>query len=311
MMGSTYPQPILPDSARHIFRAVSDLLSDADITVGNLEGTIGEGGTTRKKLSKRTYAFRMPKGYVNILKNAGFDLLALANNHINDFGLAGMQSTMNLLDLVGISYSGPEGEIAYLQLNDFKVAFIAFGFSPNCYSIFDIERAQQEVAGLKQAGNIVIVSFHGGSEGRRSLHTKDELEYLFSEPRGNVVKFARSVIDSGADLVIGHGPHVPRAIELYKKRLIAYSLGNFCTYGYFNLDRECGLSLILDVELDRTGKFIAGRILPVYQQKPGIPLPDSLGRTIELIKSLSVQDFSNSCPDIKDDGSIFPPWVNE
>lgn len=308
MMGSTYPVQVLPESCQSIFDDVREILADADITIGNLEGTICDAGWTNKRRSRTTYAFRMPKNYVNVLKDAGFDLLGLANNHINDFGRYGMNTTMELLDMVGIGYSGPVGKIAYREVKGINVAYIAFGFSPNCYSILDVRQAQRQVAALKRAGYIVLVSFHGGSEGRRALRTKNIDEFLYGEPRGNVIEFAHSVIDSGADLVLGHGPHVPRAIELYKDRLIGYSLGNFCTYGYFNLDRECGLSLILEVELNNEGKFVIARMWPVYQKKPGIPVIDSLARTIGLIKTLSLQDFPHSYPQITEDGTIYSRW---
>ncbi len=308
MMGSTYPVPILPERPESIFNNVASFLADADLTIGNLEGNILEGGMTLKKKSKYTYAFRMPKKYANILKDAGFDLLSLANNHINDFGLYGLNSTMAMLDMAGIQYSGPIGKIAHLTVKGIKIAFIAFGFSPNCYSIFDIKKAQQEVAALKRDSAVVIVYFHGGSEGSRAVRTRNENEIFAGEMRGNVVKFARGVIDSGADLVIGSGPHVLRGMEIYRERLIAYSLGNFCTYGQFNLNNECGISIILEIELVRDGKFLIGRIWPVYQEKPGIPKFDSLGQSIELIKRLSSLDFSLSCPKIEDNGTIYSEW---
>jgi len=308
MMGSTYPTPILPEKPESLFSDVQHILSDADITIGNLEGTILDGGMTLKRSSKYTYAFRMPKHYANLLKDAGFDLLSVANNHVNDFGLYGLNTTMAMLDMVGIGYSGPKGKIARLVINGVKVIFVAFCFSPNCYSIHDIPAAQREVAALKRDSTIVIVAMHGGAEGTRALRTRNEDELYLGEARGNLVAFAHSVIDSGADLVIGHGPHVPRAFELYRERLIAYSLGNFCTYGRFNLNGACGLSLILDAQLDFRGRFVVGRIWPVYQEKPGIPMRDSLSRSIALIKLLSQQDFGRSAPAIGPDGTIHAGW---
>jgi hypothetical protein len=83
------------------------------------------------------------------------------------------------------------------------------------------------------------------------------------------------MIDNGADVVFGHGPHVTRAIEVYKDRFISYSLGNFCTYGRFNLAGPNGIAPIVKLNVDITGKFVSGRIIPVYQPWPGGVKPDN------------------------------------
>jgi hypothetical protein len=149
-----------------------------------------------------------------------------------------------------------------------------------------------------------VVSFHGGTEGLRALHTKDAEEYLGSESRGNVVRFAHTVIDQGADLVIGHGPHVPRALELYNDKLIAYSLGNFCTYGIISIKQEKGLAPILSVSLDKNGDFVRGKIYSFKQKYPGFPLPDKKRRAARLIKQLSKTDFPDSTISIDNLGNF-------
>ncbi|MEW6685771.1 MAG: CapA family protein [Candidatus Edwardsbacteria bacterium] len=308
MMGSTFPSPILPpNDGGELFSAVKSELSGSDIALGNLEGPLCNGGQTCKKVGNRhNYAFRSPTHYVKNLVDAGFDVLNLANNHIRDFGERGIQSTRQALDSAGIKYTGLIGDIVYLTVKGKKVSVIGFSPHSRTYSLLDIPKAQRIVADLKTRNNIVIVTFHGGSEGTRALHTKDRFEKLFGEPRGNVVRFSHSVIDSGADLVLGHGPHVPRALEVYKERLIAYSLGNFCTYGRIGLAGERGLSLILKVNLDSAGRFLDGRIIPTYQKHPGVPMPDSACRSIKLIKNLSQVDFPLTGPDISEDGLIKP-----
>jgi hypothetical protein len=124
-------------------------------------------------------------------------------------------------------------------------------------------------------------------------------------PRGNVVKFSRAVVDSGADFVWGHGPHIPRAMEIYNDRLIAYSLGNFCTWG-FNLGDERGYAPILKVVLDSTGVFQHGKIISGIQRTYKYLALDSLHRAAKLVKELSVQDFPDSAPIISDQGMIYP-----
>lgn len=308
MMGSSYPTPILPASdGKELFDMVKAELTNSDITIGNLEAPFGDSGKLAKdSTEKHNYAFLTPISYVKNLKDAGFDIMNLANNHICDFGKVGFKTTRRVLDSAGIKYAGLVGDIAELKIRDKTI--IAIGFSPHygTYSLLNIPRAQRIVARLKQKADIVIVSFHGGSEGIKSLHTRDTFEYQYDDPRGNVVQFAHAVIDSGADLVLGHGPHVPRALEIYKDKLIAYSLGNFCTYGRFEMAGENGLSLILKVNLNDSGKFVVGKITPLYLEPPGIPLPDSVGRSIELIRDLSHYDFPLTAPEIEDDGLILP-----
>ncbi len=308
MMGSTYPTPILPPKdGKDLFSMVKNDLIWCDLTIGNLEAPFCDSYKPDKDTSnKNNFIFRTPARYVKNLADAGFDVVNLANNHIGDFGKEGINSTKQVLEYSNIKYTGLLGDIAELKIKNKRIFVI--GFSPHygTYSLLNIPKAQRIVARLKRKGDIVIVTFHGGNEGYKALHTKDTLEFLFDDPRGNVVKFSHAVIDSGADLVFGHGPHVPRALEIYKNKLIAYSLGNFCPYGRFNVKGVNGLSLILKVNLDFTGNFIEGKIIPLYQESPGIPKPDSIGRSIKLINNLSQYDFPLTAPDIDIYGVITP-----
>ena len=115
-----------------------------------------------------------------------------------------------------------------------------------------------------------------------------------------------TVIDAGADLVLGHGPHVMRGMEVYKNRLIAYSLGNFCTYGWFQLAGETALTEILEVRLGQDGKFLGGKIHGGHQEGRGGPVLDGTGASIRKIRELSTADFGTSAPNILDDGSVTP-----
>lgn len=305
MMGSTYPTDNLPTKqGRDLFENVSPILKDADVTVGNLEGVFLTGGKTKKQIKKgRCYAFRMPPDFVSNLVDAGFDYMNLANNHMNDFGTEGIASTITALTNVGIEYGGPDGVIGRLEVGGRKIAIISFSTSPRTNSLFEIEEAQRIVAEQAKIHDIVIVSLHGGGEGVNFLHTRDTFEVFMGWPRGNVVKFAQAVVDSGADFVWGHGPHVPRALEIYNDRLIAYSLGNFCTWG-FNLGDERGYAPILKVVLDSTGIFMQGEIISALQRTYQSPVIDTNNNAARLIKRLSIEDFPNTSPVIDDNGRI-------
>jgi hypothetical protein len=306
MMGSDYPAPNLPpDNGRAIYAQVKHILQDADLTLGNLEGTLLTGGVCAKKIEKgRCYAFRTPPEFAHRLIDAGFDYVNLANNHMNDFGTNGIAATIKSCEDVDLACGGPYGATAEFDIRGVKVVIVSFSTSPNSNTIFKIEEAQRIIAEHSRTHDITIVSFHGGGEGLKFLHTKDISEVFMGWPRGNVVAFAHAVIDSGADFVWGHGPHVPRALEVYKDRLIAYSLGNFCTWG-FNLGDERGYAPILEVELDSAGVFCGGQIHSAVQGTYKYLELDTLHRAAGLMKALSEEDFTDTAPLVSKNGHIF------
>ena len=305
MMGSDYPVKMLPPSeGAFLFENVGFVLRSADLTMGNLEGVLLSGGVCAKKMARgKVYAFRTPPSFAENLVTAGFDFMNLANNHLNDFGAGGVISTAKTLEEHGISFGGPGGKIGEFELGGKKTAIVCFSTSPGTNQVFDIAAAQHKVAEAARQNDIVIASFHAGGEGPRYLHTRDTFEYFLGQPRGNVVAFARAVIDSGADLVWGHGPHVPRAFELYKNRLIAYSLGNFCTWG-FNLADERGYAPVLKVVLDSTGVFMHGNVISVLQHPGRSLMVDASHRAARLIRRFSAEDFPRSAPLMMADGTI-------
>ncbi len=306
MMGSDYPlRNLPPNNGQKLFKNVNSTLMNADLTFGNLEGTLLRGGVCTKEVKKGLcYAFRTPPEWAVNLVDAGFDFLNLANNHMNDFGTGGINGTVKALTDVGLQYGGSYKKVGQFNVKGTRVAIVSFSTSPNTNSVLEITKAQQIVAEQAKLNDIVVVSFHAGGEGLKSLHTRDTFEYFMGSPRGNVVEFSRAVIDSGADFVWGHGPHVPRAIEMYKDRLIAYSLGNFCTWG-FNLVDELGYAPILKVELDSSGVFQKGDIFSAIQGTYKSLELDSLNRAAKLIKRLSEEDFPQSAPIIMDNGKIY------
>lgn len=312
MMGTIYPVDILPpDDGKGIFKAIQGEFQGGDIVFGNLEGSLCDEAKPVKckvPLSKNCFEFVMPTRYAGHLKEAGFSVLNIANNHILDAGFEGAESTITTLRKAGIQVTGGE-TIANLTKNGKKIAVPGFSYkaSPYAYSILDIPEAQEIVSRLKKDHDIVIVSFHGGAEGKHALHIPKDDETFLEENRGNVIKFARAVIDAGADMVIGHGPHVLRAMEVYKGKLIAYSLGNFLTYALFNLKGPNSLSAILRARIDAaTGNFLVGRLVPVRLANGGIPEPDPTGESIRLIRELTAADIKPQSIVIEDNGVIRP-----
>ncbi|MEZ4999451.1 MAG: CapA family protein [Bacteroidales bacterium] len=150
----------------------------------------------------------------------------------------------------------------------------------------------------------MIVSFHGGAEGAEYQHVSGEKEIFYGEDRSDVAGFARMVIDNGADIVFGHGPHVTRAIDIYRDRFIAYSLGNFLTYRRFNLSGPNGYSPLVLVTTDTEGGFRGARIVPLYQDSQGCVRIDPSKRAIRKIIELTAADFPGSQLTIGEEGDV-------
>ena len=312
MIGTAFPKGYLPpNSGKDTFSDVKSLLKDADITFGNLEGAVCTKRPSRKcKPNAKPgscYAFRSPPTYIQIYKDAGFDLLSTANNHANDFGRKCRLEAESLLDKANIYHSGRPGDIASFTKKGLKIAMIAFYSGGSSHYLNDHKTAKKLVAGLDKTHDIVIVSFHGGAEGSKALHVPKGKEYFLGEDRGDLRKFSHDVIDAGADIVLGHGPHVLRGMEIYKDKLIAYSLGNFATYGRFSLSGNKGIGVILEAELNAQGDFTSGKLFSTKQINRGIPVKDPENKAISLIKKLSKEDFGKTAPKITAKGLIQKP----
>jgi hypothetical protein len=308
MLGTDYPENHLPDDDGISFlSAATPILQGADISFGNLEGVLMDGGEPVKKCNdpNSCYLFRSPTRYARHLAKAGFDVMSLANNHARDFGEEGRDASMAALNSVGIRHSGREGSVASWTQNELKIALIAFSPTKGSWPLLNTELASWAIAGLAAKHDIVIVSFHGGAEGFDGAERIGfAMEYAYGEPRGNVVKFAHAAIDAGADLVLGHGPHVPRAMELYNDRLIAYSLGNFATYYGINVRGPKGFAPVIVATLDGTGQFVSGQLLSFKQIRPDGPQPDSGEYALNMIRDLSRMDFPDNQLDLGTDGSV-------
>ena len=314
MMGTDFPDDRLPaDDGASTFLAVIDDLRSPDITLGNLEGVLQDGGEPFKVCQNPSlcYLFRTPTRYATYLAEAGFDLISLANNHARDFGEEGRDASMASLAVQGIAHSGREGDIASLELAGRRVAFAAFAPKVGSYSLLDIPAAVSLVSRLKTEHDLVIVSFHGGAEGLDAMNVPYEMETYYGEDRGELRRFSRAVIDAGADLVIGHGPHVVRGLEIYAGRLIAYSLGNFATWQGISVAGLKGVAPILQVELDGHGRFTSGRIVSTRQTRTDGLRHDPRQQALDHMARLSTEDFGPNAPVFHPDGRITPPPPRE
>jgi hypothetical protein len=310
MFGTDFPSArFLPphDNPLLLLGDLADTLADSDVTFGNLEGSFLDNGEPAKKCRDTTicYLFRMPEHYAGALAVSGFDFLSLANNHFGDFGYASRKRTMKLLDSLGISYGGLlEYPFSFFRKDSLLYGFCAFAPNAGTVSINEIAKAEEIVRNLADTCDIVIVSFHGGAEGADYQHVPKAEEMFFTESRGDVHNFAHRMIDAGADVIFGHGPHITRAIEVYKERFIGYSLGNFCTYGRFILSGPNGIAPVIKVSVDTTGRFISGRIIPVFQEYSGGVRIDPDKRVIRKIIDLTEADFPDAVITITDNGKI-------
>ncbi len=309
MIGTDFPKNHLSDDDGAGFLAeVAPYLSAADIAIGNLEGVLIDGGEPAKKCSNPAacYLFRSPTRYADHYKAAGFDVLSLANNHARDFGEEGRSSSMQAIQERGMHHSGREGDYSSFEVNGLKIAFLAYAVTKNSNMMLDYESAFTTIAHNAAHHDIVIVSFHGGAEGTDHMHLPFAEEEYYGEPRGDVVWFARRAVDAGADLVIGHGPHVVRAMERYKDRLIAYSLGNFATYYGISVAGLKGVAPILTATLDGNGQFVEGRIISTVQRRPAGPSIDRTQRALRVMHELSVSDFGEPGIEFQPDGRLLP-----
>ncbi|HAA16578.1 MAG TPA: capsule biosynthesis protein CapA [Cytophagales bacterium] len=309
MVGTNYPQEsyLPPDFANGLWDEVAPILREANVTFGNLEGVILNGGGNVKNCSNPAvcYAFRSPEVYGYHFVNSGFDVMSTANNHAGDFGDPGRENTMRVLDVLGIAHGGQLTKpTATFERDGVRYGFAAFAPNTGTVSINDLPNARRIVKELAEVSDVVIVSFHGGAEGRNFENVPKKREIFYGENRGNVYEFAHAMVDAGADVIFGHGPHVTRAVEVYKDRFIAYSLGNFNTYGRFSLRGVSGIAPIVKVFTQPDGTFLYGKVIPTYQSGEGGARIDPQNRVIKRLQELNAEDFPNAVIRIDDAGYI-------
>ncbi|MEG4525146.1 MULTISPECIES: CapA family protein [unclassified Microcoleus] len=304
--GTNYPYNKLPAKKELLLESVKPYLKGADILFGNFESTMTDYPYSSKAGGGRMlFAFRTPPSYAKIFKDVGFDILSVANNHSYDFNEQGFKDTIKNIDSNGMKAVGKKNQIVYQNVKGVNFAFIGFSNYGEVHnSLLELKAGAEVIKKAKQNADIVVISVHAGAEGTGALNVRNKNEFFYGENRGNMVLFSRTMIDAGADLILGHGPHVPRAMELYKGKLVAYSLGNFLGYRTLSTAGTLGQSLILDVKMTPQGDFVSGKIIPVQLDGRGVPAVDNKFRTVGLIGRLTKSDFPNSGLTIDDKGQI-------
>jgi poly-gamma-glutamate capsule biosynthesis protein CapA/YwtB (metallophosphatase superfamily) len=292
LMGTKPTLP--PDGGASLFEEVSFELS-ADAVLGNLEGTLSTGAGSRcGEASASCRAFQTPPSYARRLREAGFTVLSLANDHTYDFGKDGLEQTANALDAEGLLYTGRRGEIALQRVGAMTIAIVGFAPDEWAQSLIDLDGARELVREAERRADVVIASMHAGAEGPLSTRVPRTTEYYLGENRGNARAFAHAVVDAGADLVVGQGPRVLRGMEWYRGRLIAYSLGTFARYGQTELGGgPMSVSGVLRVTLRGDGRFETGILVPLRLTADGTPALDPSKRAHGAVRALSQADFGD------------------
>ncbi len=308
-----------PDGGAALFAGVGDTLA-GDVVIANLEGALTTGGFSKcgaapgdaagDEEPARCYAFRADPTAAGHFASAGFTVLNVANNHSGDFGATGLRDTLAAVRDAGMEPTGHAGSVVFKRVRrspDVRPTTVAvLGFAPYSTSnpLLDVRAAQDIVRRAGERASVVVVTMHAGAEGSGHAHVAPGEETYLGERRGDVMAFSKGVIDAGADLVLGHGPHVLRGMEVYRGRLIAYSLGNFATHRALNVTGAGGESLVLTVTLGPDGRLVTGRIHPMRIAPSGAPEPG--GGAVARIRELSAEDFGDAAPGIGEDGALEP-----
>ncbi len=190
------------------------------------------------------------------------------------------------------------------------VSVAVVGFSPYAWtnSVLDLDQAAGVVSRAAEQADLVVVQVHMGAEGADAAHVRPGSESYVGEDRGDPVAFSRAVVDAGADLVIGHGPHVLRGMEFYQGRLIAYSLGNFAGGGgTLGAAGVLGQGAVLRVSLRADGSFAGGQVTATHMYDAGLPRTDPQQRGLDLMRDLTADDFPDTGARIGGDGVVTTP----
>jgi poly-gamma-glutamate capsule biosynthesis protein CapA/YwtB (metallophosphatase superfamily) len=280
----------------------------ADVVIGNLEGTLASGGASKCGAgSSECFAFRAPPSYARLLREAGFTLMNVANNHAYDYGPEGQRETLAALRSVHLRWTGQPGQITVVTVHGVKVAVVGFAPYSWAQSLTDIPAARRIVQKARREANLVVAVMHAGAEGSDKQHVRPGTEWFLGENRGDPEAFSHAVIDAGADLVLGSGPHVLRGMEWYHGRLVAYSLGNFLGDGTLSIGGVLGDSGILHVTLAADGGWVHGDLTPVQLVPPGVPALDPAETSHGIVRTLSSEDFGRNAMRVTTKGVLLPP----
>jgi poly-gamma-glutamate capsule biosynthesis protein CapA/YwtB (metallophosphatase superfamily) len=259
-----------------------------DLMIGNFEATFAKEDRASKclYLGENCHAFRGDESFAYALKDAGFDFISLVNNHSYDYGDEGLYDTEKVLENFDIPFISQTKPSISIVVNDKRIGILGVSFTPPKKTINDYDFIYYEITKLKQKNDIVILIFHGGSEGSDKTFVTGDFEYLGDENRGNVEKTSKIAIDAGADMVLGSGPHVLRKVEYYKGKPIIYSAGNFVG-GNQRLQTKGALGISAIFNIKKIDSSFRVNITSVLLSKEGVPEIDPLNQGKELIEKIS------------------------
>ncbi len=304
MLGRSGALP--PDEGRGLLTEVGRITVDPAVMIGNLEGTLSVGGASKcgGASGGNCHAFQVPPSHAGALHAAGFDVMSLANNHALDFGEDGREQTIAALDERKIDHTGLPGQVTVVERDGVKTAVLGFAPYPWASSLTDLEAAATLVREAGEQADVVVVTMHAGAEGTGATRTPPGPESAFGEDRGDPRAFARAVIDAGADLVLGAGPHVLRGMERYRDRLIAYSLGNFAGFHNFATSGSLAFSGVLRVSLNEDGTLRSGRFSSLMLDSAGAPRPGPSDAAARMVSELSAADFGPAGVEVSETGRL-------
>lgn len=271
MTSRVVAQKMLAHGYNYPFLGVGDYLKTGDIVFGNLETAITPG----REIKTGETMFRSDPEVAQALRNAGFSILSLANNHTPNFGENGLKDTFKYLTEAGLKFVGAGNNDAeayapvFIEINGLKFAFLAYNSTdvvPADYgagpfragtALMDVGKMTEAVTAVGKEADFVVVSMHAGSE-------------YSDAPNEAQVNFAHAAIDAGADLVIGHHPHVTQPEEIYKGRHIFYSLGNFVFDQMWSQKTKEGLMVKIIFNKQGVSKIETKKILIEDYSRPRI-----------------------------------------
>ena len=293
--------------AEKLFANVTNELKSGHAAFGTL-GTVlidVDGTPNKSNMIGTRKLIRMSADYASSLAKSGYTALNLANSHVSDFGVEGVQTTMNAMQANNIEFAGLKSlqEYKVFDRGGLKYGFIGFGTSVHTLSMSDSTTIRQLVAGLDDQCDIVIVafSFNETESSLKSGLNPSTNRNLFMN---SAIAFAHTCIDAGADVVYGNGHNLPQPLELYKDKLIIYGLGNFCTpYGTSYLG-ELGAAPMIEANVFTDGTFKDGRIISYRQQNVQGPHLDASNEALKIIKGQTTRFFPKTPLQIEDNGHI-------
>ena len=307
-VGNNYSVKNQPEiDASKLFSNVASELQSSTATFSTL-GTVFidvAGTPNRANLVGSHKLIRMSEAYGSAIAKSGFTALNLANSHVSDFGIEGIQGTINVMKENGMEYAGIKAlkDYTIFERKGLTYGFVAFGSSVHAPSMADSTTIRKVVAGLDDKCDIVVVAF--SFDGNNSaIHTATATRPNKDAYMNNAHIFAHTCIDAGADIVYGNGYNLPQPIELYKDRLIIYGLGNFCTPYGVSYTGELGAAPIIETNLYADGTFESGKIVSYKQTNASGPKADPTLEAVKIIKSQTLRQFPKTELKIEDNGNI-------